>query len=147
MVVMTMALMAVALTATAAMAQCTAGDIGMTRIFPPGNLTRSTTDIHTNNAIVGFSLPTTCLITDGPVTACVDVWDTGNPGAVPAGFRTWSGWSRGFPPRVCNANFLVDNGQGTDTAVTTINLSIDFAGTTPRRHSEAQRPALSGARA
>jgi len=134
-------LVALTLTATAGHAQCTVGDITMTRIFPTSgaNLTRDSKPL-TNNVIIQFSLPTTCPIADPPLTACVDVWDTGNPGAVPKGFQAWSGWVEGFPPRLCNAGFLVDNGQGTNTAVTAITLAIDFVGTTSNTPASPNNP-------
>jgi len=68
------ALAALVLAATAVHAQCTVGDIRMTKIFPTGgaNLTRGTNPL-TNNVIIQFSLPTTCSVADPPLTACVDV--------------------------------------------------------------------------
>jgi len=132
---MAAALAALAVTATTVHAQCTVGDIEMTKIFPTGgaNLTRGNNAL-TNNVIVQFSLPTTCPIADPPLTACVDLWDTGNPGEIPKGFRPWGGWKKGFPPRLCNAGFLIDNGQGTNTAVAAVTLAIDFVGTQAGPH-------------
>jgi len=131
-----LALLAAVLAAPAVHAdQCTVADITMTKIYPTGgaNLTRGNNAL-TNNVIIQFSLPTTCSIADPPLTACVDVWDTGNPGEIPKGFRAWGGWKKGFPPRLCNAGFLIDNGQGTNTAVTAATLAIDFVGTQAGPH-------------
>jgi len=74
------ALVAMTLTATAVHAQCTVGDITMTKTYPPGNLSRTETLI--SEGIITFTLPSDCPITDPPLKACVNVWDTGNPGEI-----------------------------------------------------------------
>jgi len=83
------ALVAMTLMATPAHAQCTVGDITMTRTFPTGgkNLSRGG-DLLTNNTIIRFDIGGDCPPADPPLTACVDVWDTGNPGVLPRIRRT-----------------------------------------------------------
>jgi len=63
--------------APAVHAQCTVGDITMTKSAPAGNLSRS--DIPRTSAVIHFALPSDCEVATPPLKACVNVWDTGNP--------------------------------------------------------------------
>jgi len=117
------ALAAMTLTATAVHARCTVGDITMTKSAPAGNLNLSRTDIPRTSAVIHFDLPSDCPITDPPLKACVNVWDTGYPGEIPVDsapydpmnpetvktvIRPSGGWESGGFHMVCNPFFLDD---------------------------------------
>jgi len=127
---MAAALAAMTLAATAVRAQCTVGDITMTKSAPAGNLNLSRTDIPRTSAIIHFVLPSDCPAADPPLKACVNVWDTGNPSGKPfeisglkRGFSTTGGWEPGGFGTVCNANFLLNNNG---TATTRLPLLFDL---------------------
>jgi len=101
-----------------AQAQCTVGDITMTKTYPLGNLSR--TDTLRSEAIINVALPSACTsITDPPLTICVNVWDTGNPGQIPVDatdttktvIRPANGWKPGGFHMVCNSDFLTADSQ------------------------------------
>jgi len=119
-------LVAMTLAATPAQAQCTVGDIKMTQFYPFSgeNLTRGS-DVLTNNVMIDFTLPEDCDPADPPLTACVDVWDTGDPKKFPNINPHVGSWMKGSPPMLCNSNFLADN---SGTVIKNIRLAIDFVG-------------------
>jgi len=136
------ALVALTLTATAVHARCTVGDITMTKTYPPGNLSRTETLI--SEGIITFTLPSDCPITDPPLKACVNVWDTGNPGEIPVDatpydpmnpktvIRPSGGWESGGFHMVCNPFFL-DDFNGNPRASITLLIAVRniTAGTHP----------------
>jgi len=110
-------LAAMLMAATQAHAQCTVGDITMAKTYPLGNLSR--TDALRSEAIITFTLDGDCPITDPPLKACVNVWDTGNPGEIPVDatdttktvIRPANGWKPGGFHMVCNSDFLTEDAQ------------------------------------
>jgi len=100
----------------------------MSKLFPVGNLNPSRSDTSRPNVIINFALPGDCPITDPPLTACVDVWDTTNPSGMPSGLLLANRWEHGGYRMLCNKNFLADNGSG--MPLTALSFLIETVGTT-----------------
>jgi len=126
------ALLVALITTPQAQAQCTVSDIRMTKTFPTGNLSRS--DTSRASALITFTLPSTCKIADPPLTACVNVWDTGNPAQIPVDsgnmyvpvIRPSNGWEPGGFHMVCNPNFLAPDSQTPPQPEVILSFLIDF---------------------
>ncbi len=129
------ALATLTLAAGTAEARCTLSDVKMTKTFPSGDLGR----VNANDqAIIQFTLPTDCPITNPPLNLCVVVWDNSpcdqdtngdnrcdGDYVGGAGVNTRTGWTKTGRARFCRADLLAENRAlpGIANASTTMLIS------------------------